>query len=113
MLPIDPEFYKFRLRDFIEILVILTGVILYISGGLGTNAADVRQNTKDISTLTGVMTLESVDTRHNSEINAVQQQQINQNSSRIDTLEKNYKEVYDVMVEVRGALRSTASPPKR
>lgn len=106
------EFLRFSLRDVIQTGVLIVGVVLYFSTGFAKSDTKADMNAQNIGQLTSAVSLLTTNqhdmdingTRHSSQIDAVQQRQIDENTKRIEASEQRYTQIYDILTSVKSEI---------
>jgi hypothetical protein len=100
-----------KLRDWVEIIIIVVGVILYVSGGFQGNKATSEQMERQITEhdkaivqlQTLIQRIDDAGTRRSQGVDLGQAKDIAENTRRLEVLEGNYKAVYDLLITIRNS----------
>lgn len=106
---IDGDFLKFKLRDVIELVVVVAGVIIYVVSGFGKSHEDSSVTARDLAELSKTM-ITMASTVHDMDVNGtrgnearlqIMNKDTTDNTRRIEVLEKNYSALIDILNEIK------------
>lgn len=94
------DFFQLKLRDVVEFLVVIVGVILWLTGGFSKGDT----NTHDLVLLTNTVATLTLAVHEAEKTNIEQSKDISQNQGQIKELQTNYKALYDVSSDVKNKI---------